>query len=113
GTYQKGIYHSSYLAGGTAMCAGSMLIEGGVIRKVKSDSGHYQPTDSDMLALLQCLRMLNVPIQNVVVVDFEGRSEVSAPSFFQANATGTSWLTSETPCCRTIKYHSRSSRMLI
>jgi hypothetical protein len=83
---ENGIYHSSYLGGGPVMCAGSMLIAGGVIQKVKSDSGHYKPIDNNMLALLQCLRMLNVSIQNIMVVDYEGQVEEPAPTFFQANA---------------------------
>ncbi len=82
---EYGIYHSSYLAGGTAMCAGSMLIEAGVIKKIRSDSGHYQPKDTNMLTLLQALRMFAVPIDDIKVLDYRGTTEVDTATFYANN----------------------------
>ncbi len=61
GNQHNGLYHSSYLAGETVMAAGSMLIERGRVKRIRSDSGHYKPTDTNMLAVLQALKMFAVP----------------------------------------------------
>lgn len=81
----NGFYHSSYVAGQTVMAAGSMLIEHGRVRRMRSDSGHYKPTDTNMLAALQALRMLGVAIQDVWVEDFKGLHPVLAPEFLKAS----------------------------
>lgn len=82
----NGIFHSSYLAGEAVSCAGSMLVENGKIRKIRSDSGHYKPTDTNMLALLQAFQMLAIPLKDMKVVSFDGKTEVNAPDFFRASA---------------------------
>lgn len=80
------IFHSSYLAGDATMAAGSMLIERGVIKAIRSDSGHYQPTPSNMLALLQALRMLGVNLSKVEMRDHYNKYCGKAPEFFTNNA---------------------------
>jgi len=81
----NGLFHSCYTAGEAVMAAGSMLISGGNILRVRSDSGHYRPIDNNMVALLQSLQMFRVPLDKIVVEDFQGLAAVSAPVFL-ANA---------------------------
>jgi len=80
-----GFYHSSYIAGQTVMAAGSMLIRDGRILRIRSDSGHYKPVDTNMLQLLQTLKMVGVPIHNIFVEDFLGGNAVRGPVFWVAN----------------------------
>ena len=80
-----GFYHSSYLAGETVMAAGTMVVENGRIRRMRSDSGHYKPFDTNMLQVLQTLKMLAVPIHDIIVENFVGRHAVKAPVFWNAN----------------------------
>lgn len=47
--------HSSFNAGKPVICAGSIVVEDGLLRKIDNSSGHYKPTRSDLLAALQCL----------------------------------------------------------
>ena len=48
-TPQPGIFnHSSFLAGGSVICAGEILVVGGVIKRINNFSGHYQPPDKAM-----------------------------------------------------------------
>lgn len=82
----EGIYHSSYVAGQPVMAAGTMLVEHGIIKRVRSDSGHYRPIDNNMLALLQTLQMFSIDLTNVIVEDFKGETEAKAPEFFKAQA---------------------------
>lgn len=79
-------FHSSYLAGGTVMAAGSMLIRQGVVKRIRSDSGHYKPTPTNMLALLQALQMVGVNLSEIVMEDHMGWPVGSAPEFFHKNA---------------------------
>jgi hypothetical protein len=80
------IFHSSYLAGGTTMAAGSMLIEQGEVKRIRSDSGHYKPTPSNMISLLQALQMVGVNLSQVDMEDFNGRAVGKAPAFLDMNA---------------------------
>lgn len=79
-------FHSAYLAGDTIMAAGSMLIERGVIKGIRNDSGHYHPTASQTIALLQALRMLGVNLTNVDMYDYDNIKIDKAPKFFHDNA---------------------------
>ena len=81
----NGFYHSSYVAGQTVMAAGSMLIRSGRIMRIRSDSGHYKPVDTNMLQVLRALRMVGMPIDDIVVEDFLGNGAVKAPAFWSAN----------------------------
>ncbi len=80
------IFHSTYLAGDTTMAAGSMLIEHGIVKRIRPDSGHYKPTSSNMLALLQTLQMVGVQIAGIVMENFHGQEVGTAVDFFRKNA---------------------------
>jgi hypothetical protein len=81
----KGIYHSSYLSGVAAMFAGSMLIQAGRIRAIRSDSGHYQPADVNTAALLRTLTMHGIPINQIDVYDYAGNLDIDGASFMADN----------------------------
>lgn len=85
----NGFYHSSYLGGQSVMAAGSMLIQSGRIRRIRSDSGHYKPYDTNMVQVLLTLKMLNVPIHDIVVENFLGKGATKAPLFWNANGDWT------------------------
>jgi hypothetical protein len=61
-------YHSSYLAGGTVLCTGSMKIVHGHVLAIKNDSGHYRPTLEHLVSVLQALEMYRVPPRQVRVI---------------------------------------------
>lgn len=80
--HQANFYHSSYLAGGTVLCAGSIRIDKGRVTGVQTDSGHYQPDPSHVVNFLRTLRMHGVNLQQVKVFDYEGRAlQVEADVF--------------------------------
>jgi len=62
-------YHSSFLAGGPVLCAGTMCFDQGRIVYICNDSGHYGPTDTAMVKVLQRLRLAGVDLKNITVVD--------------------------------------------
>ena len=70
GQNNKGFYHSSYVGGDPIVCSGTMLIERGVIKRIRFDSGHYQPQANNYRALVMALRMWGVPLDRVVFEDF-------------------------------------------
>lgn len=84
---EKGVYHSAYLHGGTAAAAGTMLIRGGKVLRVRSDSGHYKPQDTNMVGLLKALQMRGVSLSHVKVENFQGTVAVKAEEFVAANGT--------------------------
>lgn len=63
-------FHSSYLSGGTVMCAGSIKIENGIVKGICNDSGHYQPTVNHLVNVLECLRMQGCNSKLIEVFDF-------------------------------------------
>ncbi len=67
-----GFFHSSYVAGDPIACSGTMLIEHGVVRRVRLNSGHYQPHLNNARTLIMALRMWAVPLKGVVFEDFKG-----------------------------------------
>jgi hypothetical protein len=79
-----GFYHSSYMAGKTVMAAGSMLIVGGRIERLRPNSGHYKPLDTNTLAVVQTLLMVGAPIHDLIVEDFLGKNPHKARDFLQA-----------------------------
>jgi hypothetical protein len=81
-----GFYHSSYTGGKTVMAAGSMLIESGRIKRLRPDSGHYMPIDTNTLAVVQALIMVGAPIHNLIVEDHLGENAQKAADFLQARA---------------------------
>jgi hypothetical protein len=70
GQGHKGFYHSSYVGGDPIVCSGTMLIEKGVIKRIRFDSGHYQPQANNYRALVMALRMWGVSLANVAFEDF-------------------------------------------
>ena len=68
-----GFYHSSYVAGDPVQCSGTMLIERGVIKRIRFNSGHYQPTLNNMRSLVMALRMWGVRLNDVVFEDYQGQ----------------------------------------
>jgi hypothetical protein len=53
-------------------CSGTMLIESGVIKRIRINSGHYQPGVSNLRALVMALRMWGVPMGRIVFEDYKG-----------------------------------------
>lgn len=82
---EDGFYHSSYLAGNAVMAAGSMLIEDGVVKALRSDSGHYKPTDTNSVSLLQALEMAGAPIDQISVFNHDDSEESEARIFLGDN----------------------------
>jgi hypothetical protein len=59
--YEKdNFFHSSYLAGGTVLCTGSVKMVRGRVLAIKNDSGHYKPTLEHMTNVVQALQMYGV-----------------------------------------------------
>ncbi len=57
GEIVTGFEHHSQLAGGLrVVCAGSILVEKGVLKQITEDSGHYLPSPSYLLRVLHVLR---------------------------------------------------------
>jgi len=69
--HRANFYHSSYLAGGTVACAGSLRIDKGKVTGVMTDSGHYQPDPSHVVNVLRTLRMHGVDLSHVIVRNHE------------------------------------------
>jgi len=75
-------FHSSYLGWTSRVAmAGTILIEDGRIRGVRTDSGHYQPGLHNLNAFLWALRMYGVPLDSVELFDYKGDSKGSAATF--------------------------------
>jgi hypothetical protein len=72
GPGQKGFYHSSYVGGDPIICSGTMLIQRGIIKRIRFDSGHYMPQANNYRALIMALRMWGVPLETVAFEDFNG-----------------------------------------
>lgn len=68
GSYSRGMFHhSSFLAGGWSLAAGTMKVNRGQIAEVTPDSGHYQPGLQQMLNLTERLRTYGVNLRKVTV----------------------------------------------
>lgn len=67
GFEEENFFHSSYLAGDTVLCTGTILIENGVVKAVRNDSGHYQPTLEHLLNVVLTLEMHGVDPASVLV----------------------------------------------
>ncbi|MDP3407215.1 hypothetical protein [Bosea sp. (in: a-proteobacteria)] len=76
-------YHSSYLGGDPVLCAGTILIEQGMIKAVCNDSGHYQPDEANFMSFLQTLMMHGVNVQGIQIYDYARRHCVSGRDFIQ------------------------------
>ena len=81
---QNGFYNSSYVAGEPVKGAGTMLVQAGKIKRLRCDSGHYKPIDTNMLEVLQALQMFGVDCHGIMVEDFSGNYARKATEFLAA-----------------------------
>ena len=70
------------------MCAGTLKIVKGIVYAVRTNSGHYRPTDEHMLAVINLLRTVGAPIDQLDVESHDGTFCAKAPQFV---AAGASW----------------------
>jgi hypothetical protein len=61
-----GQYHSSYFAGETVLCAGTLLITAGKVKTVTTASGHYAPGISHLSNAVATLAMLGVDMDGLI-----------------------------------------------
>jgi len=80
-----GLFHSSYTAGQSVIMSGTMLIKQGTIRAVRADSGHYQPTDMNMVGFLWALRMFAVNLGKVDLLTFDAQPLGTALEFLRSH----------------------------
>lgn len=59
--------HSSLLAGKDVLCAGTLQIQGGVLKKFNNNSGHYKPTGTHVYQGLLALQDEHVDLSQTVV----------------------------------------------
>src|SRR5262249_30630197 len=85
---QQGVFHTAYTAGEPVLMAGTMLIDNGIIRGIRSDSGHYLPTLANMTACLNALTMYAVDLNQIRIYDWTGTNLGTAPDFLR---TGMTW----------------------
>ncbi len=67
GFHKDNFFHSSYLAGDTVLCTGTILIVNGTVKAIRNDSGHYQPTLEHLMNVVQALEMHGVDPATVIV----------------------------------------------
>ncbi|RZC84022.1 hypothetical protein C5167_046807 [Papaver somniferum] len=68
GKKTKGAFHhSSFLAGGAALSAGSFSVVDGILKSISAYSGHYRPTDENLGSFLEFLREHDVNLHEVGV----------------------------------------------
>lgn len=65
------IFHSAYTAGGIVAAAGTWSIRDGVIDGIRPDSGHYQPTEHNIVGALLALAMFGVNLKKIAVYSWE------------------------------------------
>ncbi|OQS04221.1 hypothetical protein THRCLA_03531 [Thraustotheca clavata] len=70
------IHHTSFVGGECVQTAGIMVIEQGVLKVIYPHSGHYRPTESEVLVLLRFLLGRGVRL-NDVEVDVQRFQKVS------------------------------------
>ncbi|PON46407.1 IQ motif, EF-hand binding site [Parasponia andersonii] len=69
GEKKKGsFHHSSFLAGGATLSAGSLMAEYGKVKSVSAYSGHYRPTDKNLSSFLTFLKENGVHLDGVQVM---------------------------------------------
>ncbi|KAM7531614.1 hypothetical protein LguiB_035024 [Lonicera macranthoides] len=66
GVKQKGVFHhSSFLAGGTTLAAGRLVVEDGTLKSISAYSGHYRPTDDRLDTFLSILKENGVKLDEI------------------------------------------------
>jgi hypothetical protein len=79
---KKGEYfnHSSFNAGKEVLCAGILLIKRGVLMYIDNNSGHYQPSELDLVEALETLRADGVSLTDVGISTYKSRKiEINMP----------------------------------
>lgn len=62
--------HSSFFRGKPVMCAGTIIVEKGIIKEITLLSGHYKPRPKELLNFLELLQNAhNVDLQKISVID--------------------------------------------
>lgn len=61
------IHHTSFVGGECVQTAGMMVITGGLIQTIYPHSGHYRPSEHELLVLLQFLVANGVDLRDVAV----------------------------------------------
>jgi hypothetical protein len=65
-------FHSSWLGGKPVQCAGSLLIEKGIVKGIRNNSGHYQPPVKFLELAIEHLLTVGQDIRSIKVYDFDG-----------------------------------------
>ncbi|HHL33774.1 MAG TPA: hypothetical protein ENJ30_05360 [Desulfobulbaceae bacterium] len=86
-------YHSSHLAGLPVLCSGSILVKDGWVQGLRNDSGHYQPTNSHLVNVLEHLQMMLVNLKGIEVVDYGGALWADGEDFLSSRGN---WATAVT-----------------
>jgi hypothetical protein len=72
-TPQPGIFnHSSFLGGGSVICAGEIIIIEGKITFINNGSGHYKPPDEALINAIDKLREQGVQLDPALVLQYMG-----------------------------------------
>uniref|UniRef100_A0A7N0SYZ3 IQ domain-containing protein IQM3-like n=1 Tax=Kalanchoe fedtschenkoi TaxID=63787 RepID=A0A7N0SYZ3_KALFE len=68
GVKKKGkFHHSSFLAGGTTLAAGRLVVDHGILKSISAYSGHYRPTDDSLDTFLSYLSESGVNLEDVQI----------------------------------------------
>src|SRR5262249_56532973 len=82
-------FHSSYNGGKPVTMAGTILIENGVIKGVRTDSGHYKPGLHNLTTFLWALTMYQVNLSRISLYDYAGNFIATADAYL--GGFGRSW----------------------
>lgn len=63
---ETGQYHSSYFAGESVLCAGTLLVRAGQVKTVTTASGHYAPGVTHLSNAIATLAMLGVNLDEAL-----------------------------------------------
>jgi hypothetical protein len=88
-------HHSSYTQGKPVMMAGTMLVENGHIKAIRCDSGHYKPSEINLLGCLQALAMYGVVLRDVRLFDYKAGFLDMALPFMRAGLSWTAYTTAQ------------------
>lgn len=73
GKKEKGrFHHSSFLAGGATIAAGSLVAEHGILKSISRCSGHYRPRDDSLKRFLTVLGEYGVNLNGVQIEPAQG-----------------------------------------
>lgn len=64
-------YHSSFMGGVPVQCAGMIRVEAGKVTKLSTASGHYQPSNTDLVRMLEFLKTAGVDLGTVEVQGYD------------------------------------------